>query len=253
MINEQDWDKLSKQFNSSEPFKHVTIDDFFTKEIADRLVNEFPKDYDSPVWSARYNNPIEKKKTSNHWDSFPPATYKVFDYLCTEFHTIVERISGIDNVKADIGLHGGGWHCHKTGDKLNVHFDYSIHPKLNLERHFNLIVYMTPNWETDWGGGLELWSHNPETNNPLECVKTIENKFNRAVIFDTTKNAWHGLPKPIMCPEGVNRQSLAIYYLTEPSVDANPRAKALFAPYEEQSNQPEILDFIKQRSQNYDK
>jgi glutamyl-tRNA synthetase len=31
-------------------------------------------------------------------------------------------------------LHGGGLHCHKAGGKLNTHLDYSLHPKLNLQR-----------------------------------------------------------------------------------------------------------------------
>ena len=45
------------------------------------------------------------------------------------------------------------------------------------------------------------------------------------------------------------RQSLAIYYLTEPSIQADPRGKALFAPYKDQANDPEVLKIIELRSQ----
>jgi hypothetical protein len=132
---------------------------------------------------------------------------------------------------------------------LNVHVDYNIHPKLQLQRHYNLIVYITPNWQPEWGGGLELWSHNDATGGPKELVKLVENRFNRAVLFDTTQNSWHGLPADLNCPEGVVRQSLAVYYVTQPEQNANPRGKALFAPYKDQAQDPAIMELIQKRSQ----
>ena len=79
-------------------------------------------------------------------------------------------------------------------------------------------------------------------------MKEIEPKFNRAVIFDTTMNSWHGLPTPINCPKNQFRKSLAIYYLTDPPKNINSRVKALFAPTEEQKNNIEVLDLIKKRA-----
>ena len=249
-INEQsflDLKAMTAQFNAGKPFNHIVIDNFWRPEIAQELVAEFP-DYNSDVWTAHYHNPLEDKKACNHWDRFPKTTYQAFDYLNSNaFTNIVEHITNTWGIKNDIGLHGGGWHCHHKGGKLNIHLDYSIHPKLKLERHFNLIIYMTPNWNPKWGGGLELWGSD-ENGSPSQCVTTIENKFNRAVIFDTTQNSWHGLPEQLSCPEGINRQSLAIYYLTDPDSSANPRPRALYAPHKEQANDPEILEFIEKRS-----
>lgn len=249
-INDKNWTLLNQQFVGGQPFSHVVIDDFFTNEVLEKLVDEFPKNYADSRWNAHYNNPIESKKACNSWDAFPPTTYQVFNYLCSqEFENIIEQISGNRRVFADMGLHGGGWHSHSTSGKLNVHLDYSIHPKLKLERHYNLIVYITPGWQSAWGGGLEFWSHNPETNQPKECVTVVENRFNRAVLFDTTQHSWHGLPEHLSCPEGVMRQSLAIYYLTDPAENADVRSKALYAPYKEQANDPNILKLIEMRSQ----
>ena len=111
---------------------------------------------------------------------------------------------------ADSGLNGGGWHIHKQGGKLNTHLDYSLHPKLKLERKLNLIVYLNPDWNAEWGGALGFWG-NESSSKPGELVKEIPPKFNRAVIFDTTVNSWHGLPDPLRCPEGQSRKSLAVY------------------------------------------
>ena len=76
----------------------------------------------------------------------------------------------------------------------------------------------------------------------------IECKFNRVVIFDTTMNSWHGLPDPVVCPENKSRNSLATYYLCEPSSTASERSKVLYAPTEDQKNNPEILDLINKRA-----
>jgi hypothetical protein len=111
-----------------------------------------------------------------------------------------------------------------------------------------LIVYLSQDWNPDWGGALEFWSNDAKTNKPKNKIVEIPTLFNRAVLFDTTQDSWHGLPSEINCPEGFYRKSLAIYYLTDPERTAENRNRALFAPYKEQQDDPEILKFIEQRS-----
>lgn len=239
--------RLREQFQAAEPFNHLVIDDFFLPEVASQLEKEFP-DFDSPIWYS-YDNQIEKKRALNSWDRFPPMTYKVFDYLNSpEFISQLETWTGISNLRPDIGLNGGGWHAHARGGKLNVHLDYSLHPKLGWERRLNLIVYLSKEWRPEWGGGLQLWSHDEARQQPGQLAKTLDLKFNRAVLFDTTQNSWHGLPDELECPEGTIRKSLAIYYLTPPRDEASRRGKALFAPHKDQAQDPEVLELIKKRS-----
>lgn len=248
MINEKDWTVYSKLFSVAEPFNYVLIDDFWSTEVANQLVKDIP-DYESDSWNAHYENAIEDKKACNDWNKFPETTYRAFNYLNSpEFISVIKQITGVKDVLLDIGLHGGGWHSHHKGGKLNIHLDYNIHPKLKLQRKFNLIVYMTPEWNEKWGGGLELWSHNKKTKKPNELIVTIENRFNRAILFDTTQNSWHGLPDELSCPEGVYRQSIAVYYMIEPQENADSRGKALFVPHKNQINDPEILTLIEKRS-----
>jgi hypothetical protein len=247
MLNNHNWDEIQRQFLSAGPFNHVVIDNFWQDDFAKQLAGEFPA-YDDPTWHGHYHNAIEDKKICNRWDSFPSATYQAFSYLTNEFNAIMKFMIRDENLRPDQGLHGGGWHAHTKGGKNNIHLDYSIHPKLKLQRKLNIIIYMTPEWKPEWNGGLELWDHNHLTNGPNQCVKTVDNKFNRAIIFDTTQNSWHGLPVELACPVGTVRQSLAVYYVTKPEENADPRGKALFAPYKEQAQDPEVLDLIKKRS-----
>jgi len=239
---------LRDSFLNAKPFPHLVIDNFFDYNLANRLECEFPE-FNDNKWYF-YDNAIEHKKTLNHWDRFPKNTYQVFSYLNSpEFISQIEKLTSIDKLYPDIGLNGGGWHMHSRGGKLNVHLDYSIHPKLNLERRLNIIVYMNNNWKSEWGGQLGLWSHNQENNQPKECIKKVEPKFNRAVLFDTTCNSWHGLPETLQCPKGQYRKSLAIYYLSKPRDNASRRGKALFAPFGKQKQDDKILELIEKRSQ----
>jgi hypothetical protein len=229
------------------PFPHIVIDNFLNEELALELSNEFP-DYKDEKWYY-YDNPLENKKANNNWGMFPSTTYNFFHYLNSDiFINSLKTDFNIAKLYPDHGLHGAGWHMHSAGGKLNVHLDYSIHPKLKLQRKLNLILYLTPDWNPAWGGNLELWEHNPITNQPLKLSKTIENKFNRAVIFDTTQNSWHGFAEEIKCPNNVYRKSIAMYYLTNLAEDTEVRYRALYSPSKDQMGNPSIEELIRKRS-----
>lgn len=232
-------------FWNEKPFPHVVIDNFFTEEVAQEIAKEFPSP-NSQTFNVVYDNPIEVKLTGNDWDRFPKTTYKAFFYLSShKFATFLkEGLKSEKELFADYGLHGGGYHTHPTGGKLNVHLDYSIHPKLGLQRKYNIIVYINPHYQTGWGGELGLW--NSADGKPTTLEKVVEPVFNRAVLFETTYG-WHGLEIPNKFPEGESRNSLAIYYVIEPDADADPRPRALFAPSLEQQGDESILKFIEER------
>lgn len=239
--------ELSAQaYRTATPFNHAVIDKFFESDTAEGLESEFPS-YGSEKWHV-YSNAIEEKKTANVWNYFPGLTYKVFSYLCSsEFTAALSKFCGV-RLYPDIGLHGGGWHIHSHGGNLNPHLDYSLHPKLGLQRKINIIVYLSSGLRSEHGGQLGLWDHDPEKHLPGKLVREVEPIFNRAIIFDTTQNSWHGMSRPLVVPEGIYRKSLAIYYLCEPPAGVDKRAKALFAPRGDQEGNQEIQELIRKRS-----
>lgn len=215
--------------HSNQPFDYWVIDNFLSVECARKLSKEFI-DYNNSSDLVHYHDTYKyEKKTCNSWNRFPPLTYQTFaNLLSTEFVDVLSNITGC-TLYPDIGLHGGGWHMHRAGGKLALHLDYSKHPKLPLQRKLNLIIYLEEDYDPIWGGSLELWSHDSKNKAPLKKVKTIEPLFNRAVLFDTTQNSWHGFPEEITCPEGKMRKSIAVYYLTDISSTATDRYKAVYA------------------------
>lgn len=246
MINLESLDNQIENFKSAKPFPHLILDNFIDEAIADQLSSEFPNIEDKSLFT--YSNPLEKKSALNDWNKFPGTTYKFFEFLCSE--KIVNRLSEILGIRLypDFGLHGGGWHMHPDGGKLNPHLDYSIHPKLGLQRKINLIIYLSKDWQPDYGGHFGLWSNDFETNQPLKLEKEVEIKFNRAVIFDTTQMSWHGLSRRVLTKGNKIRKSIAVYYLCDPPADAATRERALYAPTEDQKNDVEIKDLIQKRS-----
>lgn len=247
MINFENIISSSQEWINSDPFPYFVVENFFNEDLALKLEDEFP-DFNDDVWHE-YGNAIEVKKVCNNYNAFPELTYRVFSYLNSD--SFVSALSNclFDESKLipDYGLNGGGWHIHSQGGKLNTHLDYSLHPKTKLQRKINIIVYLNSDWKPNWGGNLGLWG-NERSDMPGDLKKEIAPLFNRAVIFDTTMNSWHGLPQPLKCPKDQFRKSLAIYYLTEPSPDVSDRGKAFFAPTAEQKDDPEVLNLIKNRS-----
>ena len=145
-----------------------------------------------------------------------------------DFVSHLSAVTGVTPLYPDIGLHGGGWHMSGKGGSLAMHLDYSIHPKLKLQRKLNLILYLEEDYNSEWGGSLQLWSHDKEKGKPLNKIKEVEPLFNRAILFDTTQKSWHGFPDPINPPEGKLRKSFAVYYLTEITSTAEDRYKARY-------------------------
>lgn len=235
-----------RHFKNNHPFDHCVIDGFLKNDIARRLETDFIQ-YEDPRWFY-YKNAIEDKKALNDWNAFPELTYKVFRELISEdFMGVLSNAIGVP-LYQDPGLHGGGWHIHGPGGNLNPHYDYSIHPKVGLQRKVNIIIYMSSDLQEEHGGHLGLWAHNATNSAPSELIKVVQPKFNRAVIFDTTQNSWHGMCRPLTQPEGIYRKSLAIYYLTDPPADADRRERALFAARDEQQGDKAVEELIRKRA-----
>ena len=247
IINAKIFTKANKElWDDAKPFRHLVLNNFFKEEFAQKMASEFP-DPNGNFWHE-YQNKIEIKKTICDWNQFSKSIYQaLIKLLSEEVNYEMSQLVG-EELMPDYGLHGGGIHCHKAGGKLNTHLDYTIHPKTDLMRRVNIIIYMTPDWNPTWNGSLGLWEHDSENNKPGELTKQVECLFNRAVIFDTTQNSWHGLPDPVKCPENISRNSLAVYYTCKPFDPNDERKRALFAPSKDQENDPEIFELIKKRA-----
>jgi hypothetical protein len=76
---------------------------------------------------------------------------------------------------------------------------------------------LNPNWKEEYKGELWLCNHSNAT-----LSYRILPILNRCVMFNTSSISLHGHPETLMCPENIQRQSIAVYYYTKNSnVDPN--------------------------------
>jgi hypothetical protein len=196
-------------YRHAEPFPHAVLDDFLDPAVARQLLEEFP-----PVDRSRWINWVhynERKFGLKDRASLPPTIGRVIDELnAPPFVAWLERLTGIAGLLPDPGLEGGGLHQSARGGHLNIHADFTGHPhRPTWRRRVNLLLYLNESWEEDYGGHLELWSRDM-----ARCVRRILPSFNRAVVFNTDADSFHGHPEPLACPAHVSRKSLALYYFT---------------------------------------
>jgi hypothetical protein len=237
--------KILKSKLLKDPIDHLIIDNFLPKKLAKKLSLEFG-DYNSSHWHC-YSNKIEEKKTCNQWNLFNINTYTYFSsVLSNQVDKAISKKFRI-NVISDYGLHGGGQHIHGKLGNLNPHLDYSLHPKINLERRINVIYYLTDRYHSKDGGHLGFWD-NKNSKQPGNLKKEYEPRFNRLILFNTSQNSWHGLSRLYNPAKNKYRKSLATYYLSIPRKNSLNHNRALYAPREKELNNRKILKIIKLRS-----
>lgn len=205
--------------------RHVVIPDFFDAETFSAIIADIPRD--DAEFEHHYSNPIEEKLVISSIDR-NPSIKNVFEAMAgREFIEKMEQITGIRGLEYDPHTHGGGVHRFSTNGKLDLHLDYSKHPRLDKERRLNLIVFASPSWKCDWGGALELWD---ATCANLETK--VEAVPNSAVIFEVDNTSWHGVPRAVTAPPGETRDSIACYFVSDPTPSCDrERTKAFFVPH----------------------
>lgn len=218
-------DRLHESFVHAKPYEHVIIPNFFNDEVANQLADTFPDPLDCSYSWKHYDNPIEQKYTLNEFGNLP-THQSVFTVLQSDVVVeYISKVTGIPQLESDPYFHGAGIHAYPRNGKLDMHLDYSIHPITKKERRVNLIVYLNKDWRDEYGGFLEIWD--AELKDRTELIMPA---WNTAVLFRTNNISYHGLPRPIQCPLGEYRKSLAIYYVSPPTETALPRYKAEFFP-----------------------
>ncbi len=211
---------LSRQFRENKPYPHLHFNGFLDPDVAAEMASEFPG-LETDAWT-RYKHQNENKLGLAKRSQFPAILGEVVDELNSpEFVQWLSKVTGIPGLLADNSLEGGGLHQSGPGGFLNIHTDFSMHHyHKHWRRRINLILYLNPNWQEDWGGAIELWDRDVR-----QCVTKVPPLLNEALIFQTDDISYHGFPEPLRCPEGESRKSVALYYYTLES-DAHVTARS---------------------------
>jgi Rps23 Pro-64 3,4-dihydroxylase Tpa1-like proline 4-hydroxylase/glycosyltransferase involved in cell wall biosynthesis len=248
MINFTVTEKEINEYNQAQPFPHIVIDNFLPPSILNGVIDDFRNHNDWGWDNSQYSQQHQVKKFFSPWNEngnniLPINTKLIINYLNSpETISMLEKLTGIDGLIADPTLLGGGMHKIDSGGKLSIHADSRKHAVTGNYRRINLLVYLNKNWNSEWGGSLQLWNNDMTT-----MVQDIQPFFNRVVIFNTGGDTYHGHPHALNTPEGVSRISLALYYYTKenPDTDENNVTSAVWKDVPSETKQITPIKVIK--------
>jgi len=180
-------DKLSEEFQESSKdigVRYCVIDDLLPQSIAEQISTAFP----NPDCMRLMSSFREKKYTSKNLEKLDPLVGNItFAIQDPRVVAAVEQITGIKNQIPDQSLYAGGLSAMIKKHYLGPHLDNSHDGTRKYYRTLNLLYYVTPDWNFENGGNLELWD-----NSVLKNI-TLVSKFNRMIIMETTPWSWHSV------------------------------------------------------------
>lgn len=236
---------LSSEFKNAKPFPHLVLDNFLKPEIAQQLYADFPS---IEGLKKHYNGLNENKSEGANFQDFPEIFRQIrTEIMSKELSQLMSQITGIEDLfvtddKLGTGLHQGG-----DGSFLDIHIDFNIHAEKNVHRRLNMLIYLNPNWQDDFGGDLELWNADM-----TQCEVKVAPLFNRAAMFETSEISYHGYGK-MNLPEGMTRKSIYTYFYTDLREDAVSYHDTVFKPRPDDSAAKKIGTNVKEGLKNFTK
>jgi 2OG-Fe(II) oxygenase superfamily len=206
-------DSYRKRFDTAKPFRHILIPQFFDPAVAEAMLAEFPVPRESEMINEF--GVKSRKFACRDVRSIGPTYCLIDDYISSpEFAQIMERITGIQSLLYDPIYQGAGTHENLSGQGMDAHVDFNLHPATRHHRRFNAIIYLNKEWTEEWGGNLELHTNPWDFEN--DQIVSYPPLFNHCILFETNEHSWHGFQR-LQMPDGreISRKSFTIYMYTK--------------------------------------
>lgn len=217
-LNPRDW---LWDYKNGEPVPHLVLDNFLPDGIFQAVVQEsqsVPEHY----WNnfTRNGSLMYECKAFN---TTPVMQSLVHCFNSGVFINWLEQITEKKKIISDPHLIGAGLSRSEPGCSLKLHTDFNWNDELALNRTLSLILYMSPEWEKSWGGGLEFWNFDR-----TQMLHAVEPRPNRLLVWHYDERFIHGYPEPLTCPAGKNRMNLRIFYYTSNATPLSTPHRSLY-------------------------
>lgn len=179
-------ENLKSQYNASkDQIGYFYLDNLLPEGLVHKFNDAFPKKEDMILKKSIK----EDKYVAAQMNKYDPILEKII--YAFQDKRIVKEIASVcdlDNVYPDENLYAGGISMMGGNQFLNPHLDNSHDKDRSRWRVLNLLYYVSPDWEEEYGGNLELWPKGLKH----EQI-TIRSKFNRLVIMATHNHSLHSV------------------------------------------------------------
>ena len=221
IYKKSEWDRCKKEWG----FGKTYIDNFTDDEIVYKLFDECmsaPKD----GWTV-FTRSESRMEEFNDLISCPTAHNFTYNIMYSgEFIYELEQLTGIVGLLPDPHLVGAGFSIIRNGKDLGCHYDFNWNDRIKLHRRLTVMLYITPNWQEEWGGNIQYYDDNIDTNETATLIDSITPKFNRLVINENVKHKpYHKVGKVNSTHNEYPRCALRFFYYTsdsQPSEDNPP-------------------------------
>lgn len=164
---------------------HFVLDDAFPLDVAHAIHTAFPH----PGVMTLKKSPREHKYITAQMDQYDPLLEEaIYAFQDSRVVQAVSELTGIEKLLPDELLYAGGISMMGNKHFLNPHIDNSHDKDRKNWRVFNLLYYVSPDWQPQWGGSLELWPHGVSGDSI-----TLHNRFNRLAVMATHRGSWHSV------------------------------------------------------------
>ena len=182
---------LKHKFRETEQgIGHFFIDDLLPSDLAQEIYSKFPAT-DETVLKKSLREFKHIAVQMDRYDSLLEET--IYAFQDERIVELISRVCNIQTLVPDANLYAGGLSIMEEGNFLNPHLDNSHDKDRNMWRVLNLLYYVSPNWEYENGGNLELWPDGLEGK-----PATVLSKFNRLAVMATHQNSWHSVSKVVV-------------------------------------------------------
>lgn len=215
--------RYAEAYQTAKPYHHTCIDNFLPMKVIENVRADLAG---LPDAERSFDAAEEKLKSQYNPDRLPDYSRHLFySFNSRPFILFLEEMTGIKGLIPDPYYIGAGIHKTLNGGYLNIHADFNVHKQMRLERRLNVLIYLNPPWKEEWGGSFEVWDKPMQTK-----MASFTPTENRMVCFSTGSDTWHGNPEPVNHPDGLPRQSIALYYYTATWDDSRLEHSTLFKP-----------------------
>lgn len=176
---------LQAEFSRSSQIPTFHLDDLLDEQAVREIHAVFPHEqHMRELKSLR-----EHKYVAMQLDQFDPRIEEIiYAFQDPKVVELITEITGIAGLFPDHQLYAGGISVMSQGNYLNPHLDNSHNKEQNAYRVLNLLYYVSPDWQPELGGNLELWDHGLH-----RPCRTIDYRFNRLVVMMTNRTSWHSV------------------------------------------------------------
>jgi Rps23 Pro-64 3,4-dihydroxylase Tpa1-like proline 4-hydroxylase len=203
-------DRLRAEFNRPNQVATFAVDDLLPSEWARQIYDAFPEQ-----GRMTFKKSIKERKhvAAQMSDHAPILEEAVYAFQQPSVVDAVAAITGIRALEPDVELYAGGISAMVKGSYLRPHLDNSHDSKQERYRVLNLLYYVTPEWQPEFGGSLEVWDRGPSG-----APRSFPPSFNRLVVMATNRTSWHSVSEIVA---DARRCCVSNYYFSQVSPDSS--------------------------------